>query len=134
MPAGRCFALAVRELSLAARRRCQCQSAPLLLSIGRDRKVTTQFIPDPTVSLWSLACPTPRVCLATGADTGHPSLMVRTDDAGRSWKIRDLASGNPTIDQLDCPDVSHCVAIGDTGRPNGRSPVQAVILASTDGG
>ena len=134
VPAGQCFALAVRELSLAARRRCRCQSTAVLLTVARDQDVTLHAIPGSNISLWSLTCPTPRVCLAVGADKTHPSFIIRTDDAGRTWKTVDLASGTPALDQLDCPDARHCVAVGDTGWPNGYGPVRAIILTSTDAG
>jgi hypothetical protein len=133
-PAGPCFALAVRELSPAARRRCHCQSVAVFLRVGGDHDVKVQAIPGLNLDLWTLTCPTSLVCLAAGADQAHPSLIARTDDAGRSWKVVDLPTGIPTLDQVDCPDARRCVAVGDTGWPYGNAPVRALILTSNDGG
>ncbi len=135
VPKGPCFALAVRELSLAARRRCHCQSSPsVLLSVSRDGDVKVQAIPGSNLDLWSLSCPTPLVCFAAGSDLSHAAVIVRTEDAGRTWQLVDLASGTPTLDELVCPDADRCVAVGDTGWPNITGPLHAVILMSTDGG
>ncbi len=134
IPTGQCFALGVHELSLAVRRRCHCQSSAVLLSIGRDHDVNVLAIPGSNLALWSLTCPTIRVCSAAGADEVHPSLIIRTDNAGRTWKTVDLASGTPALDQVDCPTARRCVAVADTGWPEERGPIRAVILMSTDGG
>jgi photosystem II stability/assembly factor-like uncharacterized protein len=59
----------------------------------------------------AISCPTARRCWAVGGS----SEIVTTSDGGRTWEAQKVpmgGGGQPGLEDLYCPNVLHCVAVG----------------------
>jgi photosystem II stability/assembly factor-like uncharacterized protein len=76
--------------------------------------------------LGDLACPTAKVCYATGTrpSSGALGFFFVSTDGGLNWKVRLAEPKNGFGVPLSCPDARHCWALGGSRG----------FLATTDGG
>lgn len=68
--------------------------------------------------------------------TAHPAVL-RSDDGGMTWTVAPVPTGSPLLDEIQCPDITHCVAIGfvpDNPKAVLGSAGEIESLSTSDGG
>lgn len=93
------------------------------------------LLPAGSEDLYSVVCPTPSACFATGTltrDTTSPGVILESRDGGMTWSGTVIPPGVPLLSQMACGDASHCVAVGST-RTTGV-PQTSTAVWSSDGG
>jgi photosystem II stability/assembly factor-like uncharacterized protein len=105
----------------------------------------TEEQPFPTLNpgwngITSITCPTSTSCWISGSEqsTSHPSdpqgAMFTTQDGGHTWLPVELPGGLGSVNQVACPTVQSCLAIGQPPIPNGtvtsRAPNPTLVLTN----
>lgn len=97
-----------------------------------------------TVDLYSVSCPTARVCVAVGYRPGSQpqrdgfATILVSADGGATWRNRTSGAGralssSSQLQSVDCPSVTSCVAVGYThGRTSWNGTT--LVLTSSNGG
>jgi len=91
-------------------------------------------------TITSITCPTSASCWISGYEqsTSHPSdsqgAMFTTKDGGQTWLPVELPVGLGIVNQVDCPTVQSCLAIGQPPIPNGpvtsHAPTPSLFLTN----
>ncbi len=86
---------------------------------------------DPNITLKSIACPTTRLCIATGFDGGPPpsfaynrgDLLVSTNPTGgpHAWRVLH-PRGSSDVAAVSCASARFCVAASDNGLLSSSHP------------
>lgn len=100
-----------------------------LCAVASQQSILTSTQPTGGAAAWKatptsdrvsdVACPTAKLCVATGAaaSTGDPEVLTSTDPTSRApWKASNVGSPDVNFTGVSCPSIWLCVASDSEGR------------------
>jgi photosystem II stability/assembly factor-like uncharacterized protein len=89
---------------------------------------TPVVMPENTLGLGAVTCPTASLCIAVGAE------IMTSQDQGATWQERTVDGGTQGLTSITCTSMVHCVAIGPNVAAEFNSSLPAIGVVTNDGG